>query len=204
MTPITDVTFKATKPTLQESWIPANRQAHPRPLGAQLVVNSGDHWRRELMGTVKGLLDGYLPLDEDDVLDAVGVTIQLTPRPPGAPGPRRESVWVGRCRRIGAAKLNHWGMPTAFIEDMMLVASELATNALRYGTVLGFRLILTSDKVAIVVTDGSVDTPYVRKAAPDEEHGRGMLLVETFASDWGVRPDGMATWCTFTIPARQS
>ncbi|MFD6435871.1 ATP-binding protein [Streptomyces venezuelae] len=156
------------------------------------------------MGTVKGLLDGYLPLDAEDVLDDVGFTIQLDPRPLDASVPRHEGAWVGRCRRISAARLHLWGLPAALVNDVLLVVSELATNALRYGTVLGFRLIVTTEKVGVVVTDGSVRMPRVRQASADEETGRGMLLVQTFADAWGVRPDGMATWCTFTIPERQS
>ncbi|AZM56404.1 hypothetical protein DMA15_30640 [Streptomyces sp. WAC 01529] len=196
MTPITDVTFKATKPTLQESWIPANKQASPHPLGVQLVVNSGDHRRRELMGTATNRLPGYLPLDADDVLDDVGFAIQLDRRAPGTDVPRSEAVWAGRCRRISMAKLNLWGMSPVLVERAMLVISELATNALRYGIVLGFRLIITTDEIAIVVTDGTVSTPQVHKASAEEEHGRGMYLVDTFATKWGVSPDGMATWCT--------
>ncbi|MEU1149352.1 ATP-binding protein [Streptomyces sp. NPDC005863] len=196
MTPITDVTFKAAKPTLQESWRPANRKEPPRPLGAQLVVNSGDHRRRELMGTATNRLPDYLPLDANDVLDDVGFVIQLDRRAPDADFPRPEAVWVGRCRRIGMAKLTVWGIGPVLVESAMLVISELATNALRYGIVLGFRLIITTDAIAIVVTDGTVSTPQVHKASAEEEHGRGMYLVETFATKWGVSPDGMATWCT--------
>ncbi|MFH8991468.1 ATP-binding protein [Streptomyces sp. NPDC017940] len=156
------------------------------------------------MGTVTGRLDEYLPLDPDDVLEDEVFTIQLEPRAPGAPVPRHETEWVGRCRQIGAARMNLWGLPPALVKDAMVVISELTTNALRYGNMLGFRLIITRDKVGVVVTDGVPGRPYVRRPSAEEEHGRGMLLVETFSSDWGVRPDGRATWCTFTIPARQS
>ncbi|MGV9883028.1 ATP-binding protein [Streptomyces sp. NPDC003006] len=156
------------------------------------------------MSTVTDLLDGYLPLDAKRVLDEESFTIQLAPREPGAPVPPHEEEWVGRFRRITVAKMTYWGVPTALIDDATLVVSELCTNALRYGNVLGFRLIIATDKVGVVVTDGSVSTPYVRRPSAEEEHGRGMLLVETFSSDWGLRPDGKATWCTFTIPARQS
>ncbi len=196
MTPITDVTFEATKPTLKESWIAANRQAPSHLLGVQFVADSGDHRRWELMGTVTSRLPDYLPLEADDVLDDVGFAVQLDRRAPSADVPRSEAVWVGRCRRISMAKLNLWGMSPVLVENAMLVISELATNALRYGIVLGFRLIITTDEIAIVVTDGTISTPQVHKASAEEEHGRGMFLVETFATKWGVSPDGMATWCT--------
>ncbi|MEU7644832.1 ATP-binding protein [Streptomyces huasconensis] len=195
MSPIPAVAAEGTKPLPQESWIPANKQAPPHPLGVQLVVNSGDHRRRELMGTATNRLPDYLPLDTDDVLDQVRFTIQLDPRAPGTDVPRSEAVWVGHFRRISMDKLNLWGMSPVLAENAMLVISELATNALRYGIVLGFRLIITTDAIAIVVTDGTVSTPQVHKASAEEEHGRGMYLVETFATQWGVSPDGMATWC---------
>jgi anti-sigma regulatory factor (Ser/Thr protein kinase) len=113
-----------------------------------------------------------------------------------------EGGWVGRLRRIATAKLRHWGLQY-LIEDAELLISELVTNALRYGTSdeVAFRLLLVTDVVLIEVDDGSPDhRPHVRKADPDGESGRGMLLIDAFATNWGVSPDGTKTWCTLTIP----
>lgn len=52
--------------------------------------------------------------------------------------------WVGRLRRISAAKLRSWGL-YSLMDDVQLLVSELVTNALRYGEdgEIGFRLVIT-------------------------------------------------------------
>ncbi|MEU1165419.1 ATP-binding protein, partial [Streptomyces sp. NPDC005921] len=43
--------------------------------------------------------------------------------------------------------------------------------------------------------------PRPRRAAEDEESGRGLLLVRTLADSWGVRPtdEGKTTWFTLRL-----
>ncbi|MEV0254771.1 ATP-binding protein [Streptomyces sp. NPDC050732] len=154
--------------------------------------------------TTNERIDDYLPFAPESVLDDLDCLVEVGPRPSGSSVPRHTAEWVGRFRRIGAAKLRHHGLE-ALIDDMMVLASELLTNGLLYGNgVLGFRLLITADAIGIVVFDGSINTPQVRGASVTEENGRGMFIVDTLATDWGVSPDGMATWCTLAIPARQS
>lgn len=73
------------------------------------------------------------------------------------------------------------------MDDAMLVMSELATNAVRYGaepirahaTVEGGNLILA-------VQDGRAsDLPYPKVLTATEPNGRGMHLVAAMASRWG-------------------
>lgn len=155
------------------------------------------------MGTVTGRLDGYLPLAPESVLDELNYKVQLGQRAPDAPVPPSNAEWVGRFRRIGAAKLRHHGLTTDLIQDAMLVTSELATNALRYGNgLVEFRLIIASDTVVIVVTDGALGTPEVRRTSIYDESGRGMFLIDAYSTDWGISPDCTATWCAFALPER--
>ena len=111
----------------------------------------------------------------------------------------REGMWAGTVRRTAVAKLHYWRLGN-LAEDAGLLISELITNALRYGTgeTIEFHFELNSDTVLIEVDDGSPGRPYVREIGPEEESGRGMLLVSALATDWGVSPDGTRTWCTLT------
>lgn len=60
------------------------------------------------------------------------------------------------------------------------------------------RLWLTSDRhcVLIRVWDGSGQMPLRRDAKPDDEGGRGLMLIEYMASDWGAyrMADGKVVW----------
>lgn len=81
-----------------------------------------------------------------------------------------------------------------------LVASELVTNAVRYGTEPGDSLMV---KVAaqpgscrIEVHDTCRRKPRIRPASEERVRGRGMHLVEVLALRWGVddRPFGKIVW----------
>lgn len=80
-----------------------------------------------------------------------------------------------------------------------LVASELATNALRHGGGgLHVAVRATGSSVRIEVTDASPSAPRPRRPATDDPGGRGMLVVDAVADDWGVEPsptgDGKVVW----------
>ncbi|MFF0698551.1 ATP-binding protein [Streptomyces tendae] len=66
---------------------------------------------------------------------------------------------------------------------------------------MGVRFYLTDVHVVIEVDDGSPCTPVLRCPGPDDESGRGLLLVQALAEAWGVSPDGTTTWCTLPLTA---
>ncbi|MGW2748124.1 ATP-binding protein [Streptomyces sp. NPDC001450] len=157
------------------------------------------------MAIDSGALAAYLPLPPDSVLDDLGLCITRSPRAVDEGMPAYEGLWVGRLRRIGTAKLRHWGL-VSLIEPAQLLISELVTNALRYGSGpdMAFRFILATEVLVIEVDDGSPHTPRLRQPAPDDESGRGMVLVSAIATEWGVSPDGCVTWCSLAVPKRRS
>ncbi|MEW1657932.1 ATP-binding protein [Streptomyces sp. NPDC093707] len=140
-------------------------------------------------------------LEPEAVRDDLTLRIQRYPRPAGQPIAEHEGLWVGRLRRIGAAKLRHWGIP-GLVEDAELAISELVTNALLHGAggKVAFRILLAADMLALEVDDGSPERAHVNTADPDDENGRGMFIVSALSTVCGVSPDGTKTWCTFTIP----
>lgn len=133
------------------------------------------------------------------VLGNLSLTVDL----PAGPGTARRvdsaGLWVRRLRRVGGAKLRHWGL-ASLVQDAELLISELVTNALRYGTApaIGFHIVLAADQLLILVDDRSPGRPLMRAPSTDGEEGRGMFLVDAVASAWGVSRDETCTWCALT------
>jgi len=112
-----------------------------------------------------------------------------------------EPVSMSKVRAfVGAHLVEHVDGP--MVADLQLVASELATNALVH-TQTPFTVALAQDGqcVRITVSDGAPSIPVRRRAAGDlDESGRGLAIVETLSSDWGVtvRPNGCkSVWASF-------
>ena len=107
----------------------------------------------------------------------------------GEHGPRqaREAVehWA---RRSGVERL---------ADDLVLIVSELVTNAVRYGAPpVRVEVALGDDLVTVAVVDAAPQRPAVRQAGHDAEGGRGLLLIDLLAAEHGVRadPPGKAVW----------
>jgi anti-sigma regulatory factor (Ser/Thr protein kinase) len=87
------------------------------------------------------------------------------------------------------------------VEDVRLVTSELATNAMRHaGT--PFRLTLQRDDncVLLTVRDGSPALPAPVVAQDEDDGGRGLRIVDVLSWDWGVTSaNGVAksVWARF-------
>lgn len=99
-----------------------------------------------------------------------------------------------------------WGLPK-LADDVELVVSELVTNAVEAtlktwhnggASPVPVRLWLASDLEAILIQvwDSSPDMPIRRKAAMDDERGRGLLLVGNLCRAWGTYRKGIgkAVW----------
>jgi anti-sigma regulatory factor (Ser/Thr protein kinase) len=107
-----------------------------------------------------------------------------------------------------------WGL-SELADTAELVTSELVTNAvqasarLRTGAgppiVPVVRIWLVSDRISIVihVWDGSEEMPVQHDGAPDEESGRGLMLVENLAKDWGTyrKAAGKVVWALISPTA---
>ena len=101
-------------------------------------------------------------------------------------------------RRHVADGLRPTMVPADLVDDAALVATELVTNAVRYGEPpYDLHVRLHGGGVVIEVWDSSLAEPVPRLAGPDDEAGRGLLIVEGIADSWGMRRDGgrKAVWC---------
>ncbi|KAK1179689.1 ATP-binding protein [Streptomyces sp. NBS 14/10] len=113
---------------------------------------------------------------------------------------------MGIARLSVAATLRAWGLED-LVDDARLIASELATNAIRHATRCipdpeqrgCFRLKVErpSDHLVRISTfDRSRTVPRVIQTSETAESGRGMAVVAALSCRWGVvtRPWGKGVW----------
>ncbi|MFJ4626188.1 ATP-binding protein [Streptomyces sp. NPDC088847] len=85
----------------------------------------------------------------------------------------------------------HWCLPVDVIDDLALMASELATNVVLHvgpsnGQEFGIMLHLSPDSVRLEVRDSGPGKLSVQDPPPGETQGRGLLLVDALADVWGI------------------
>jgi anti-sigma regulatory factor (Ser/Thr protein kinase) len=92
------------------------------------------------------------------------------------------------------------------IDDVRLVVSELATNALGHAQT-PFIVTLQEEVVLLTVQDGSASVPVHSAAQGTDAAGRGLAIVDLVNRDWGVtpRPDGTkSVWAAFAAHTKDT
>ncbi|MFD5005906.1 SpoIIE family protein phosphatase [Streptomyces mutabilis] len=124
--------------------------------------------------------------------------------------PLRESwsVWrlpeaVRHARRFTRRTLRSWGVPDDDIDGVLLIVSELVTNALVHtdGQVR-LDLALINGRLRVAVADSSPRTPVKPTSIGWEATGgRGILLVEAMSATWGTLPvsGGKQVWSEIPV-----
>ncbi len=77
------------------------------------------------------------------------------------------------------------------LEVVALLTSELATNAVVFGKATVFAVEVGTSRhapggIRVEVLDSNPDPPEIREAGDNDVHGRGLILVNTLASNWGT------------------
>ncbi|WSS87113.1 ATP-binding protein [Streptomyces sp. NBC_01176] len=114
-------------------------------------------------------------------------------------------------RRLVSHRLHAWGHPYASPanETVTLIAAELTANAVRHGHVtgrdFGLRLMESGGVLRVEVADTRAEKLPIRGTpGPYGESGRGLLLVDALADDWGVAPrptaPGKTVWAELRLP----
>lgn len=93
----------------------------------------------------------------------------------------------------------------AAVDDAVLAVSELLTNAVCVARDC-IRLVveITDRTVRVEVFDDGPGTPRVGISSTDRTGGRGLAIVETVATSWGVRADPPGKWVWATFPYSQA
>ncbi len=114
--------------------------------------------------------------------------------------PERQSV--ATARRFVREHLTGHGLPL-LVDDVTLVASELATNALRHsGTVFTVAITAFSEDLVLAVEDVSSSMPVLVDAGLDDVAGRGLTIVDVLSREWGVvvgQDVGKSVWAAFDV-----
>jgi anti-sigma regulatory factor (Ser/Thr protein kinase) len=100
-------------------------------------------------------------------------------------------------RRFVAAALRRGGCPDEFIELVLLLTSELVTNAYRHaGTETRVSVRLDDDCTRVEVRDVGRGEPELRPLDTDRVDGRGLQIVDALADRWGYHSNagGTAVW----------
>lgn len=97
---------------------------------------------------------------------------------------------VADARRRVRRQLRRWAFPEDFCDTAQLLVSELFTNAVLHtdSSQVGCVLRAGGSRLRVEVRDdgGGDALPSPQHVGPEDEHGRGLLLVDTFAEEWGV------------------
>jgi len=92
------------------------------------------------------------------------------------------------------------------VEDIRLVASELATNAMVHArTPFVVTLSEMNGVVLLAIRDGSTSVPVPTTPQVMDMGGRGLVLVELLSHEWGASTDGSGTksvWASFATRTR--
>jgi hypothetical protein len=107
-------------------------------------------------------------------------------------------------RELVRGALGRWEIEPGCRDDVVLLASELSTNAAEY-TFAGFTLSLrcVDSRMRVELYDRDATLPIMQDAGVEAERGRGLRLVNRLASSWGAQraPGGKVVWFEMEVDA---
>ncbi|MFE0510394.1 ATP-binding protein [Streptomyces sp. NPDC058964] len=141
------------------------------------------------------------PLGTDAAADRSGLGAAAGLAPGGAAAARRFRFELAahpgspaQARRLTRARLTGWSVCADTCDTAELVMSELVTNAIVHTA--SSRVVCElhdhDDTVRIAVRDEGCapGEPHPSPQRPEEEHGRGLLLVDALCRAWGAQESG--------------
>lgn len=166
---------------------------------ADLVRTHGDHPLPELPDLLARRLAG----DEvDDDVALVVVKVAETPETAFTARLAEAGTAPAEARRAVAGELRRWGVADEPVDDLVLIASELVTNALVHARPpIDLRVRRIGPHVVLEVRDRAGLRPRRRRPDDSDEHGRGLNIVEALSESWGTRTSesGKTVWCTVRV-----
>ncbi|MFF4710201.1 ATP-binding protein [Streptomyces eurythermus] len=120
-------------------------------------------------------------------------------------GPRS----AGRARALLRAQLTEWKVDGEVADTAELLLAELMSNAIRHarrpsGRQIGVRVARYDARLRVEVADANDARPLPRRAAADDEQGRGLAIIQALALRWGCCPRrhgvGKAVWAELLLP----
>jgi anti-anti-sigma factor len=112
----------------------------------------------------------------------------------------------GEARELVTNACWEWGVPDT-AAPARLVSSELVTNAVRHaGTSIDVTVTLREQYLRLSVRDGASEMARMQTPTESDDHGRGLLIVDTVAASWGSVPmgTGKAVWAALKVSPRRT
>jgi anti-sigma regulatory factor (Ser/Thr protein kinase) len=107
---------------------------------------------------------------------------------------------AAEARRQVLATIYAWDIPVD-LDVAVLLTSELVTNAIRHeaGETITLTITRVCGQLRVDVHDTSRTMPVIVDAPADAEAGRGMMLVASLSTDWGVHRTRSGKAVYFTL-----
>jgi hypothetical protein len=170
----------------------------------RLVGGTASHWLTPV-AEMAALASGSWPVSPDSTSIRWACFPGIATRPPGVAASR-----VSAARDFTIATLRRWEV-AGRCEDIVIVVSELLTNALRHalphaggtrsGPPVRLGLLQPGQCVVCAVADPSRTAPVPRRPDEVSETGRGLQVIAALSDQWGyTTPDDMGkiSWALFS------
>jgi anti-sigma regulatory factor (Ser/Thr protein kinase) len=89
------------------------------------------------------------------------------------------------------------------LADAEIIASELVTNAVQAGcSDIALTLSIHRGRLRLAVRDDAPGRPTLLAAAPEDQHGRGLAIVDSLTKEWAVDyvSGGKEVWAELSVP----
>jgi hypothetical protein len=141
-------------------------------------------------GSSRAIDDAALLIARLDTMPADRMATWQLPGQPQAAGEARQHV---------REQLSLWELDDLVLATELIV-SELVGNVIRHARGPAQLRLLRSADLICEVSDGSLTTPRIRRAAETDEGGRGLQLVAALSQRWGTRYTtmGKCIWAELT------
>jgi anti-sigma regulatory factor (Ser/Thr protein kinase) len=104
--------------------------------------------------------------------------------------------------KLARQHLRNWAahLPDTAMDDALLLTSELVANAVRHGAPdIALQVSFDPPHITVAVIDGGHETPVIptRPIPASSLNGRGLHLVDTVATRWGVSREHADRTCVW-------
>ena len=121
--------------------------------------------------------------------------------------PGQDRASAGIARRHVRDTAQSWELPALATDDLETIAGELVANALEHSGshAITVTCALSARSATISVTDegggGRMPVAPTEAARPEQEHGRGLLIIDALADRWGTRRAGgeLTVWAEVSL-----
>ncbi|HSE54224.1 MAG TPA: SpoIIE family protein phosphatase [Nocardioidaceae bacterium] len=175
------------------------RRGEDLELGVHSLARLTSEVEEATTGMPERLVQALLPDGPDDDVAVLVARVDPTEGEQGL-SQRFEATEhaVTEARHLASHHLTERSVRGTLVDDVVLVTSELVTNAIVHGLgPIDLRMRINPREVLVEVQDRGTFQPRKLRPTAEDEHGRGLQIVAALAARWGTRAteDGKSVWC---------